>query len=106
VKTYSLEQAVCAQRALRDAAGLGPEMFPVQGFVGMISDEIEELRSQGKYNQDIATLIGANSNIQITAAEIAQHYAPQEDRHQSHDYAFSNHRKIGDSWRTTSRIGG
>ena len=84
MKTHSLEQAVRAQKALRDAAGRGPEMFPVQAFVGMISDEIEKLRSQAKSDQDIATLISANSNIQITAAEIAEHYAPPEDRHQSH----------------------
>ena len=45
MKTYSLEQAIRAQKALRDAAGLSPEMFPVQAFVGMISDEIEKLRS-------------------------------------------------------------
>ena len=84
MKTHSLEQAIRAQKALRDAAGLGPEMFPVQAFVGMISDEIEELRSQGKSDQDIATLIAANSKIQITAAEIAEHYASPDDRHQSH----------------------
>jgi hypothetical protein len=52
VKTYSPEQAMRAQKAPRDAAGLGPEMFPVQAFVGMISDEIEKLRSQGKSDQD------------------------------------------------------
>jgi hypothetical protein len=85
VKTYSLEQAIRAQKALRDAAGLSPEMFPVQAFVGMISDEIKKLRSQGKSDQDIATLIAANSNIQITAAEIAEHYAPPEERQQHHD---------------------
>jgi hypothetical protein len=85
VKTYSLEQAVRAQKALRDAAGLGPERFPVQAFVGMISDEIEKLHSQGKSDQEIATLIAANSNIKITAAEIAEHYASPEERQQHHD---------------------
>ena len=45
MKTYSVEQAIQAQKALRHAAGLGPEMFPIQAFVGMISDEIQELRS-------------------------------------------------------------
>lgn len=60
-------------------------MFPVQAFVGMISDEIDKLRSQGKSGQDIATLIAANSNIRITAAEIAEHYAPSEARQQHHD---------------------
>ena len=43
-KTYPLEQALRAQKALRDLAGLQPEMFPVSSFVGMVSDEIEALR--------------------------------------------------------------
>ncbi len=85
MKTYPVEQAVRAQRALRDAAGLGPEMFPIQAFVGMISDEIEELRSQGKTNNEIAGLITANSSIAITASEIAENYASPDDRHQSHE---------------------
>ncbi len=84
MKTYAVEQAVRAQKALRDAAGLGPEMFPIQAFVGMISDEIEELRSQGKTDAEIASLIAANSNIEITASEIAENYASPEDRHQPH----------------------
>jgi hypothetical protein len=82
---YFLEQAVRAQKALRDAAGVGPEMFPGQAFVGMISDEIEKLPSQGKSDQDIATLVAANSNIQITATKIAEHYASPEERQQHHD---------------------
>ena len=45
---YPVEEAVKAQRALRSAAGLGPKMFPVQAFVGMISDEIDLLRKAGK----------------------------------------------------------
>jgi len=84
MKTYPVEQAVRAQNALREAAGLGPEMFPIQAFVGMISDEIEQLRAQGKTDADIATLIAAHSGIEITASEIAENYASPEDRRQSH----------------------
>jgi hypothetical protein len=85
MKTYPLEQALQAQKALRAAAGLGPEMFPIEAFVGLISDEIEQLRSQGKSDDQIAAIITKNSTIQITAAEIAQNYASPEDRHQSHE---------------------
>jgi hypothetical protein len=81
VKTYSLDQALRAQEALRTAAGLGPETFPVEAFVGMISDEIEQLRSQGKSDAEIAALITASSAIDITAEEIAANYASPEDRH-------------------------
>ncbi len=84
MKTYPIDQAIRAQQALREATGLGPEMFPVEAFVGMISDEIEKLRSQGKTDSEIAGLITENSSIQITAEEISANYASSEDRHQAH----------------------
>lgn len=79
-KTYPLEEALKAQQTLRHAAGLGPERFPIQAFVGMISDEIETLRKHGKSDQQIADLIQQSSAIHITAEEIAEHYAPPEQR--------------------------
>ncbi len=45
-KTYPLEEAVKAQKALRAAAGLGAEQFPIEAFVGMISDEISNCESR------------------------------------------------------------
>jgi len=80
-KTYPLEEAVRAQKALRELAGLGPEMFPVQAFVGMISDEIESLRNQGRSDEEIARVIQANSGISITAADISAHYSLPAQRH-------------------------
>ncbi len=78
---YPVEEAVRAQKALRQLAGLGPEMFPIQAFVGMISDEVETLRTRGLTDEDIATAIRQNSHIQITAAEIAENYASPQQRH-------------------------
>ena len=83
-KTYPLVEALKAQKSLRDAAGLAPEQFPVQAFVGMISDEIEILRQRGKTDEEIASLIRSGSTIEITAAELAEHFASPEERHQ-HD---------------------
>ncbi|AXC09793.1 hypothetical protein ACPOL_0416 [Acidisarcina polymorpha] len=76
-----MEEAVKAQKALRAASGLGPEMFPIQAFVGMISDEIESLRKRGKSDAEIAQLIEENSEIRISPEEIANHYASPEERH-------------------------
>jgi hypothetical protein len=56
MKIYPIDQALRAQNALREAAGLGPEMFPIEAFVGMVSDEIQRLRSQGKNDSEIAAL--------------------------------------------------
>ncbi len=83
-RLYPLHEAIKAQQSLRRAAGLGPEMFPVEAFVGMISDEVEALRKAGSTDGEIASIIHENSAIEITGAEIAEHYASPERRHQ-HD---------------------
>lgn len=80
-KSYPLEEALRAQKALRDLAGLEPEIFPMQAFVGMISDEVEILRRNGHSDQAIADTITAHSAIAITPEDIAANYAPPEARH-------------------------
>lgn len=80
-KLYPVDEAVRAQKALRTAAGLGPEMFPIPAFVGMISDEIDSLRQAGKTDDQIAALVSRNSAIQISGEEITQNYASPEQRH-------------------------
>jgi hypothetical protein len=81
MKTYTLEEAIKAQRALRAAAGLGEERFPISAFVGMISDEVEALRKAGKTDEEIASVIESSSHIDISAAEITENYANPEERH-------------------------
>lgn len=78
---YPVEEAIKAQKALRAMAGLGPEMFPMPAFVGMISDEVETLRSLGRSDGEIAAAIQAHSSIAITGEEIAANYASPEARH-------------------------
>ena len=81
MSAISLDEALKAQKALRDAAGSGPEEFPLPAFIGMISDEVETLRGMGKSDDEIAAIIQANSSIRITAEEIREHYATPEQRH-------------------------
>ena len=80
-KTYPLDEALRAQKALRDLAGLQPETFPVSSFIGMISDEIEILRNQGRSDEEIARTISAHSSIEVTPGDLAVHYASPEQRH-------------------------
>lgn len=78
---FPLDEAIKAQNALRDAAGLSAELFPVPAFVGMISDEIDALRAKGVDDDGIAAIICDHSAIQITSQEIHDHYAPPGSRH-------------------------
>ena len=86
MKMIPLQDALDAQKALREAAGLGPEVFPIQAFVGMISDEVETLRKAGKSDAEIVSLIESHSSIRITPQEIAENYASPQDRHAGHDH--------------------
>ena len=79
-KMYRLDEALRALGGLREAAGLGPEMFPVQAFVGMISDEVEALREQGRSDEEIVGLIAASSGIGLSPDELRENFASAEKR--------------------------
>ncbi|MGU3537362.1 hypothetical protein [Methylobacterium sp. A54F] len=79
--SFTLDQSIAAQKALRSALNLPEEVFPVEAFVGMVSDEIEQHRKAGKSDQDIAAIIEQATGKRITAEAIAEHYASPEQRH-------------------------
>lgn len=56
--SFSSEDVAKAQAALRTAMGLGPEAFAMPAFLGMLGDEIGQLRRIGKSDADIAALLG------------------------------------------------
>ena len=78
--TFSGQEAANAQTALRRALGLPPEQFPAQAFVGMISDEIEQLRRQGCDDSVIADLLAGATGKSVTAEMITEFYASPQDR--------------------------
>ena len=79
-RTFSAEQAVRTQAALREALGLGPERFPLQAFVGMISDEIEQLREAGRSDAEIARLVSHAGGAEVSADDLQAFYATPEAR--------------------------
>ena len=78
--TVTGQQAADAQTALRKALGLPPEQFPLPAFVGMVSDEIEQLRRKGKSDTEIAMLIQNAVGVELQADDIARYYASPEER--------------------------
>lgn len=79
--TFTAEEGFKVQKQMRDALGLGPEAFPLAAFVGMISDEIEQLRAAGKSDADIAAMVNDTIGKTIRPEDIAAHYATPEQRH-------------------------
>ena len=78
--SFTLEEAIAAQRAMRRNLGLDEETFPVPAFVGMVSDEIEKLRSAGRSDGEIADIVRQATGKTIAADDIAEHYATPEQR--------------------------
>ena len=78
--TFTGQQAADAQTALRKALGLPPEQFPLQAFVGMVSDEIEQLRQSGKTDEQIAALIKDAVGVSVEPATLSDFYASPEER--------------------------
>ena len=79
-QSYPLEEAMKAQAALRSAARMQPERFPLPQIIGMFSDEIESLRNQGRPDAEIAAIISGSSVLRVTADEIQKFYATPETR--------------------------
>ena len=76
----TVADAVRAQAALRRAAGLSDETFTVEAFVGMVSDEIEALRNQGRNDDEIAAIVKDGAAVPVSGAEISKYYAGPEER--------------------------
>ena len=78
--TFTAEDALTTTRTLRDALGLGQERFPAAAFIGMVSDEIEQLRAAGQDDTAIAALIAEATGKPVTAELIQTHYTSPENR--------------------------
>ena len=73
-------EASAVQEALGRELGLGPEEFPLRSFIGMISDEIEQLRAAGRDYATIAGLISTHSGETVTPEQVRRYYASLEQR--------------------------
>ncbi|WP_428152227.1 hypothetical protein [Brevundimonas sp.] len=83
--TFSLDEAIKAQRSLRQALGLGEERFEVPEFVEMISDEIEQMRDAGKSDEDIVAVVADATGHRMDPADLDRHYIAPKDRHGGED---------------------
>jgi hypothetical protein len=78
--TFSLAEALAAQKALRDAAGAEEEVFDLADVIGMVSDEIDMLKEQGRSDADIAALVQKSTGKTVTAGDVQKYYVPADER--------------------------
>ncbi len=77
---FTAEQAAKANSVLRAALCLPPQRFGLEQFVGMISDEVDQLRSAGKNDADIAKLLSDGVGVDVDADSIGRYYADPSQR--------------------------
>jgi hypothetical protein len=78
--TFSLAEALAAQKELRDAAGAEEEVFELADVVGMVSEEIDMLKEQDRSLADIAALVQKATGKPVTAEDIEKYYVPADER--------------------------
>ena len=81
-RTFTIGQLVAVQKILRETLQLPPEEFPLPAFIGMISDEIEQLRSRGMSDEEIASLLAQTTGVTVRADAIRIYYAQPVARKQ------------------------
>jgi CheY-like chemotaxis protein len=54
---YTMTEAIRAQQALREGMALGPELLSIDALIGMLGDEIDQLRRLGETDAQIARRI-------------------------------------------------
>jgi len=77
--TFTLSDALHAQKALREAAGGKEEPLDLIDLVGIGAEEIDQLLDQGKAWDDIAGMISQATGKTVTGSEVEQAYANLED---------------------------
>ena len=88
--TLTTRQIATIQSELRAALGLPPEVFPLSSFIGMVSDEIEQLRQRGFSDANIAKVIQDAGRVKVSAEDIGEHYALPEARARASGQLFSS----------------
>ena len=76
---FTLTNLVAANIRLRDAVGKRPSTFGAAQFVGMIGDEIEDLREAGHGWDKIAALVTSATGTEIDSETIRANHAPRRD---------------------------
>lgn len=88
--TFTLAEALAAQKALREAAGAKEELFELADLIGMTSDEIEMLQEQGKSWDDIAAILQKATGKPVTAKNVEEYYVGPDERDHWDDDEFED----------------
>ena len=77
---FTVDQIATANTAMRVALGLPPEHFTLVRFVGMVANEIEQLRGAGWSDEAIADLVTEATGTTVGPDDITRCYSGPERR--------------------------
>ena len=80
VTGFSADDVTLAQSEMRHILGLPEPRFSFPTFIGMLSDEIEQMRRAGHTNEMVAQTINRATGQSIKAIDVQRHYLPVEER--------------------------
>jgi hypothetical protein len=80
VTSFSVDDVTIAQNEMRHILGLPEPRFSFPTFIGMLSDEIEQMRRAGHTNEMVAQTISRATGHSIEAIDVQRHYLPVEER--------------------------
>ena len=71
---FTLEQGLKARALLRAKGNMPTESFDEKQLIGMISDEIRELRTIGVSDEEIARTLQQDAGLPLDSSAISEHY--------------------------------
>ncbi len=77
--TFTLAEALNAQKALREASGAKEEPLDLTDLAGIAAEEIELLQEQGKSWDDMAAMVQSVTGKTVTGAELEKAYGSLEE---------------------------
>ena len=93
VTGFSADDVTLAQNEMRHILSLPEPRFSFPTFIGMLSDEIEQMRRAGHANEMVAKTISRATGQSIEAIDVQRHYLPVEERGGRPDHRVGDDRR-------------
>lgn len=80
VADFSIDDVVLAQNEMRHMLCLPDPQFSMPTFIGMLSDEIEQMRRAGHTDELVAETIRRATGQHVEAGDVGRYYLSIEER--------------------------
>jgi hypothetical protein len=78
--SFSVDDVVLAQNEMRYIFGFPEQRFSFSTFIGMLSDEIEQMRRAGYTDETVAQTVSRAKGQSVEASDVQRYYLSVEER--------------------------